>query len=103
MNKIQRHKAICEKLNTTYKHKNHDYGNSFELSVDEFGVVAALVRMSDKWNRLKSLASKENKEILVKDESFNDTLLDLANYCIMTYMILNKESIEICDINGYAD
>lgn len=38
--------------------------------------------MSDKWNRIKALATgAENK---VKDESLRDTLKDMANYCLMT-------------------
>ena len=30
-----------------------------------------------------------NKESLVKDESIKDTLLDMANYAIMTVMLMN--------------
>lgn len=78
---------VCEKLHSIYIAKNHDYGNSFNQSLNEFGVVAALVRMNDKFNRLKSLANKLAKV----DESIDDTLLDLANYCIMTYMYRNEQ------------
>lgn len=38
-------------------------------------------------NRLESLV---NKKAMVKNESIKDTLLDLANYAIMTVMWLNK-------------
>ena len=85
----QKFMDITNQMIKTYVAKNHDYGNSFDKSLDEFGVDASLVRMNDKMNRLKTLSKNESK---VKDESIKDTLLDLANYCIMTYMWLtNKE------------
>ena len=41
-----------------------------------------LVRMGDKFSRLANLYTKE--EVSVKDESFDDTLIDLMNYaCIL--------------------
>lgn len=80
-------KDILKKMEETYKAKNADYGNSFEHSLYEFGLVAAVVRMNDKMNRIKSLIKSEAK---VKDESIKDTLLDLANYSVMTLAWLNK-------------
>lgn len=87
-NVVTTFKAITEHMADTYERKNHDYGNSFDESLDEFGLIAAVVRMEDKMNRIKSLTRKEAK---VKDESIKDTLLDLANYSIMTYMWLNNQ------------
>lgn len=83
-------KSITERMLETYKKKNADYGSSFDKSMNEFGLMSAVVRMSDKMERLKSLVKKDAK---VKDESVEDTLLDLANYCIMTVMHLkvNKD------------
>lgn len=78
---------ITKNMTKTYISKNHDYGNSFEKSLDEFGIVASVVRLGDKMNRIKSLIKKEN---LVTNESIEDTLLDMANYGIMTVMWLNK-------------
>jgi hypothetical protein len=78
---------IIEKLYTTYEKKNHDYGNSFDESLDKFGLVASAVRLSDKMNRFTNLIGKDNKV----NESITDTLLDAANYCIMTVMWLNKQ------------
>lgn len=65
----------------THTKKNHDYGNSFTKSMDEFGMPAAAIRLSDKLNRFKSLIKSEAQ---VKDESIEDTLLDMATYAIMT-------------------
>ena len=80
---------ITNNMAKTYAAKNHDYGNSFEQSLDKFGLLASLVRMGDKMNRLESL---NNKNAEVKDESIKDTLLDLASYSIMTVMWLNKNN-----------
>ena len=76
------HYGICSELNETYRKKNNDYGDSFKKSYDEFGIVSAIVRMSDKMERLKSLSG--NTKMEVKDESLEDTILDLCNYGIMT-------------------
>ena len=84
-------KQITDKMHETYKTKNADYGSSFDKSMDEFGITAAVVRMSDKMERLKSLTKKKAQ---VKDESVQDTLLDLANYAIMTVMYLKKHEDE---------
>jgi len=42
-----------------------------------------VVRASDKMMRLEQLV---NNDAVVKDESFDDTVKDLANYCIMYLM-----------------
>jgi hypothetical protein len=84
MDKVQRFKEITSDMAETYRRKNSDYGDSFGQSIREFGFVAGVVRISDKFNRLKSLLS--GKEQKVNDESVQDTLLDMANYCIMLKM-----------------
>lgn len=88
---VQSFMDIATNMAKTYAAKNHDYGNSFEESLDEFGLVASVVRLGDKMNRIKSLTKKEAQ---VKDESIKDTLLDMANYAIMTVMWMDKKSGE---------
>ena len=85
---VQQFMNITTNMAKTYAAKNHDYGNSFGQSLDEEGLAASRIRMGDKWNRYKTL-SKTN-DIEVKDESIEDTLLDLANYAIMTVMWLRN-------------
>lgn len=85
---VEKFMDITTNMAKTYAVKNHDYGNSFEQSLDKFGLLAAVVRMGDKMNRIESLSKKEAE---VKDESIKDTLLDLANYAIMTVMWLNRK------------
>ncbi|HGA1994710.1 TPA: nucleotide modification associated domain-containing protein [Streptococcus agalactiae] len=59
--------------------KNADYGNSFEKSLNDFGFIAGIVRISDKYNRLHNLISSDKNVA----ESLSDTLNDMANYCMM--------------------
>ena len=73
----------------TFCRKNHDYGNSFEESLDQFGIVASIVRMSDKMKRLESLTD-EKKTQQVGSESLLDTLEDLSNYAAMTACWLKR-------------
>ena len=73
-----------------YVRKNHDYGDSFSRSFGKYGVTAALVRMEDKWNRLENLAGGAKQR--VPDEGLRDTCLDLANYCLMTVMELDRKN-----------
>ena len=67
-------------MHDTYKAKNADYGDSF-AQVREKYPNAILIRLNDKMNRLESLMNGAEQH--VQDESIDDTLLDLANYCIM--------------------
>ena len=69
--------------------KIHDYGDSFSRSFKKYGLVAAMVRMEDKWNRLDNMALGAEQK--VADETIRDTLLDLAGYCVMTTMELDRE------------
>lgn len=91
MDNLVDHAGICAELTNTYRKKNADYGNSFSRAVEKYGLVSALTRISDKFNRLESLILHKEQE--VKDESIQDTLLDLANYCIMTVMEIRKNGI----------
>lgn len=39
MEKVLRHKAICDELNKLYEKKNHDYGDSFHQTFVEEGLA----------------------------------------------------------------
>lgn len=90
----QQFKDITQGMLKTYVRKDHDYGDSFNKSLDEFGLIASVIRIGDKMNRIKSLAQKEAK---VKDESIRDTLLDVANYAIMTIIWLDNQA-KTCNV-----
>lgn len=80
MNKTEIHKEICEKIHKLYKAKNADYGDSF-AKVRKKYPDTFFVHANEKLERAETLF--EGKEQQVKDESIEDTLFDLANYCIM--------------------
>ena len=48
-------KRLTDKMFDTYKRKNADYGSSFDELFDEFGMDSVLIRLKDKYNRIKSL------------------------------------------------
>ena len=98
LNNVQIHGKVCQELTETYEKKNADYGNSFEISLDKHGLIAAIVRMDDKMNRVTTLNKAD--EHMVNDESVRDTLMDLANYAIMSVMWLDNKSGEESD-GGY--
>lgn len=91
MTKIEQHKVICEQLNSIYQSKNHDYGDSFGKTFQSLGVISALTRITDKYNRAVSLCTKSKFDQKVMDESIEDTFMDMANYCIMTLIELQGE------------
>ena len=87
---VARHRKIVMGLNELYARKNADYGDSFHDTYIEEGMAMARIRLSDKLNRFKSLT--RNNQQQVKDESVRDTLLDLANYAIMTVIEMDREA-----------
>lgn len=83
---------LANQLIDTQKRKNADYGNSFDQTLDEFGLVASATRMSDKFNRFKSLM-RCGSSARVEDEKIEDTLMDLAAYAIMTVEWIKKQQV----------
>ena len=82
MNRLGIYQNIINNLEDTYKRKNSDYGNSVGDTYEKFGDISFLTRITDKYNRILSLADK-GKTGQVKDEALEDTILDLANYCLL--------------------
>lgn len=83
-------KQIANGLTELYERKNADYGNSFSKSFEEFGLTSPVIRLSDKLERLKTLSKQEAK---VKDESIQDTVMDIAVYAMLTLMeLMNRET-----------
>ena len=86
---VLRHSGICDELNELYARKNRDYGDSYHLTYLEEGMAMARIRLTDKLQRFKKLTRDGGQ--LVNDESVRDTLIDMANYCIMTAMEMDRE------------
>ena len=82
LDKVEIYNNIINDMCKTYKAKNADYGDSVGDTYNKFGDVSFLTRITDKYNRILSLSDKgECGE--VKDERLDDTILDLANYCVL--------------------
>lgn len=84
---------ITKEMVSLQEKKNKDYGNSFEQTLDEFGLIAGVIRLNDKMNRVKQLCKSQKQEI--KDEKIEDTLIDLANYAVMTLSWLKNNNGKI--------
>lgn len=80
-------KSIVEGMYKTYEKKNKDYGNSFDILCDKFGLIAAAIPLNNKVGRINSLIKNNNSYV---NESIEDSLLDLANYAIMTLIYLKN-------------
>ncbi len=84
---VSNFKHIVAKMTEVYKDKNSDYGDSFHKLYERYGLQSAVIRLYDKMYRIENLATSTNK---IKNESVRDTLMDLANYAIMTIMELDN-------------
>lgn len=100
MKKTDIHARICTELTALYERKNHDYGDSFGKSFIEYGMAMPCIRLEDKLNRLKSLTRKDAE---VMDESIDDTLMDLANYAIMTLVEREIDAASITHVKTVCD
>lgn len=72
-----------------YKKKNADYGSSFAEVYKELGFESGLVQILHKVNRIKGIYKNGKAE--VEAESIRDSLIDLANYALMTVVEMELE------------
>ena len=91
MTDIDRFEQIQNKMLETFKIKNHDYGNSFSDLYKEFGdkgIITATTQIAHKYHRLVNAVKGTTMKV---NESLEDALLDMANYCIMTLIEIQKD------------
>ena len=102
MDNIEKFKILTANMAALYEEKNRNYGNSFDKSLDEDGLLVSKIRLGDKFNRFSSLLKQQSNG--TSDESIKDTLIDLANYAIMSIMWMeNQKSIKLNEnINSYV-
>lgn len=93
--RIDIHENLCNELHDLYVSKNEDYGDSFRKVRNMFP-TAILIRLHDKLNRLESLLGKDEDERKVKDESIDDTLMDIANYALLE-LVERHADCEACE------
>ena len=88
--RTEQHRRICDELTATYQRKNADYGDSVHKTFLEEGHAMSRIRLSDKLERFKTLTKGADRQ--VQDESIRDTMMDLANYAIMTVMEIERDN-----------
>ena len=98
MNNVEHFKKIATELSELYEVKDRAYGSSFADTYKKLGIISAVTRISDKFNRLCNLAT--NPDIDNLGESLEDTLRDMASYCIMTVMELENAKPIGLDMQG---
>ena len=101
MDNIEKFKKLTAEMAALYEEKNRNYGNSFDKSLDEDGLLVSKIRLGDKYNRFVSLLKQQSNG--TNDENIKDTLIDLANYAIMSIIWMeNQKSIKLNEnINSY--
>ena len=83
---------IQKELTELYKKKNKDYGDSFNESLNKYGLLPTVLRLTEKTKRLETLYLN-NGSSSIKDENVDDTLKDIANYCIITLTWLKNKNL----------
>ena len=95
------HSALCIKAKALMERKNHDYSGGGRgedpflnfTRVEKLGITDTktgfMVRMTDKVSRMITFI--QSGDLKVKDESFQDTILDLINYSVLLYAYHSSE------------
>lgn len=79
-------------MSDVFAKKRADYGQTTSETYDKFGPVSMLTRMHDKMGRLDNLLLTGN--LNCEEEKVEDTLLDLANYALITIIERRKREVD---------
>ena len=90
---IAEFERLTRRMSQTFAQKRNDYGQSTTETFEKFGSVSMLTRMHDKMARLDRLLWL-NVERTVENEKVQDTLMDLANYALITIIELDKQKLK---------
>lgn len=91
-NFLECYQETLNQMADTFYLKNERYGDSFTQTMDDYGLVTSIIRITDKFNRLTTLY--KNKNLDVDDEPIIDTMLDMANYLAMTVAYIKSRKEE---------
>lgn len=105
---IARMLELLNEMRTIAIAKNSDYADTRKDAWQNFrqcelaGIptyLGVITRLSDKYSRIMNLTRKLqiNEAVAVSDESIYDTLLDLANYSIIAYCLLEETNGKLPD------
>lgn len=81
--KQEAYQLILDEIVELAERKNHDYS---PLNISVCGLKGIAVRLVDKAMRLNTLTEK-GVEAEVKDETLEDTLVDISNYGLIGLML----------------
>lgn len=84
--------GICNYLSKVLAAKNKDYGNSFEKTVKDYGLVTIPITLEHKMRRIANIVRRNKIEII--NEKLDDSLLDLAGYAILSVIIISNRRAE---------
>lgn len=90
---------LLKQMADLHSRKNHDYAGTKDplrnlKSAERMGIdpfMGVLIRLQDKWSRIESFA--QAGELLVKDESVEDTLMDNAVYSLLAIILRREKKI----------
>lgn len=85
----EHYNSILDNMRETFEKKNHDYGDSTQKLYEQFK-ESYFIRIADKFNRINTLLT--NNDDPKVDEKLEDTILDLANYCVL--WLANKNYVD---------
>jgi hypothetical protein len=85
----EHYNLILNNMKDTFEKKNHDYGDSTQKLYEQFN-ESYFIRIADKFNRINTLLTNNNDPKV--DEKLEDTILDLANYCVL--WLANKNYVD---------
>lgn len=84
---IEVFKAYTSEMVEIFARKRADYGPTTTETFEKFGPLSMLVRMHDKLGRLDNILTGKQVPYY---EGASDTLIDLANYCLITMLEIRK-------------
>ena len=100
---LKHHEVLCKQARDLMDMKNRDYaGNGGKQPFANFTRVEAMgicsteqgfmVRLTDKMSRISSIL--ESGKTNVKDESFEDTMVDVINYIVLLSAYRQEKRLE---------
>jgi hypothetical protein len=101
---LKHHEVICKQARDLMDKKNRDYAGNDGLEpfanftrVEAMGICSTeqgfLVRLTDKMSRISSIL--ESGKNHVKDESFEDTMVDVINYIVLLSAYRQEKRLNI--------
>ena len=89
---IEKVKEMTERDIQIMINKGHDYSGEEDTlaNLKDFGIEGIIVRLGDKYHRLRRFV--QSGLLKVKDESINDTLIDICNYTRLGQLLLEEDN-----------